>query len=195
MRGLTTDNPSSLYPLANGYDMATGLGTPIGTALGPSLACGGVHRHGRQPRRADIDGRPARGAGDPRHRFRRRDADVHRVGPPRRAHDQRRQRRHLGHANGIPGTFTVTVSADDQFANSAHTTFAWIARQPRQARGRPTDALQARASGTSARAGQRCRSRWRRDRQRPRDQVVHDHAPEGTQRSRRRRRRCRSTSR
>ena len=35
--GGNPDNPDELYPVGPGYSMATGLGTPIGSALGPAL--------------------------------------------------------------------------------------------------------------------------------------------------------------
>jgi subtilase family serine protease len=35
--GQNSDNPSQLYPVGTGYDMATGLGTPIANVLGNSL--------------------------------------------------------------------------------------------------------------------------------------------------------------
>ena len=127
-----SDNPHNLYPLANGYDMATGLGSPIGNVLGPSLCSVrapvftvSVSNPGAQTSTA---GKPV---GLPIHATDSGGATLTyaAAGLPTGLT--------IDAANGIisgtptaPGTFTVTVSAADQFTNSGRTTFTWTVVKP-----------------------------------------------------------------
>jgi len=130
--GANPDNPDSLYPLADGYDMATGLGSPIGNTLATSLCSVRapvysvtVTNPGAQ---TSAVGRPV---GLPIHATDSGGAPLAYtasglpVGLTMKA------------ANGVisgtptaPGTFTVTVSAADQFTNSGRTTFSWTVVKP-----------------------------------------------------------------
>ena len=125
-------NPHNLYPLANGYDMATGLGSPIGNVLGPSLCSVtapvftvAVSNPGAQTSTA---GQPV---GLPIHATDSGGATLAYAasGLPTGLT--------IDAASGIisgtptaPGTFTVTVSAADRFMNSGRTTFTWTVVKP-----------------------------------------------------------------
>ncbi len=126
-QGRSPGNPDSLYPLANGYDMATGLGTPIGNALGASLCSVSapvfavkVANPGAQTSTA---GKPV---GLPIH------ATDSGGAPLAYAASGLPSGLTMDAANGVisgiptaPGSFTVTVSAADRFTNSGRTTFTW----------------------------------------------------------------------
>jgi subtilase family serine protease len=130
--GTNTANNHSLYPLANGYDMATGLGTPIGSTLATSLCSVRapvytvtVTNPGAQTSAA---GRPV---GLPIHATDSGGAPLAYTasGLPGGLT--------MNGANGVisgtptsTGTFTVTVSAADQFTNSGRTTFSWTVVNP-----------------------------------------------------------------
>ena len=131
-RAAVPGNPNSLYPLANGYDMATGLGSPIGNVLGPSLCSVTapvftvtVSNPGAQTSTA---GQPV---GLPIHATDSGGATLAYAasGLPTGLT--------IDAASGIisgtptaPGTFTVTVSAADRFMNSGRTTFTWTVVKP-----------------------------------------------------------------
>jgi subtilase family serine protease len=130
--GVNPENTDGLYPLANGYDMATGLGTPIGNVLGPSLCkvrapifTVTVANPGAQTSTA---GKPVALA-------------IHATdsgsAPLAFTASGLPSGLTVNAANGVisgtptsPGTFTVTVSAADQFANSNRTTFGWTVLKP-----------------------------------------------------------------
>ncbi len=130
--GTDPDNPDSLYLLASGYDMATGLGTPIGNVLGPSLCkvrapiyTVTVANPGGQTSTA------GKAVALPIHATDSGGAPLAYTAsglPPGLT---------INATNGVisgtpttPGTFTITVSAGDQFANSNHTTFGWTILKP-----------------------------------------------------------------
>ena len=125
---VTPDQPHGLYPLANGYDMATGLGTPIGNALGTSLCevfSVTVINPGAQ---GSVVGQPVT-------------LPIHATdsgsAPLAFTASGLPSGLTINAASGVisgtpttPGTFTVTVSAGDQFANSGRTTFNWSVVKP-----------------------------------------------------------------
>ena len=95
------DNPSDLYPVLPGYDMATGLGSPIANTLGNSLCAlrapvytVSVAGPGNQLAVKGHAGEPRR----PRHRFGSRRADLQRHRPARGPEHQRGHGSHLRHA-------------------------------------------------------------------------------------------------
>jgi len=130
--GIADSDPGNLYPVGTGYDMATGLGTPIGDALASSLCSM------RAPAYSVTVTDP--GA--------QRSVVGHGVSLQVRGSDSGGS--HLSYsASGLPsglsidtstgmvsgvpsaaGAFTVTVAAQDGFVNSAATSFPWTVIKP-----------------------------------------------------------------
>jgi kumamolisin len=127
-----SDNPNGLYPVGAGYDMATGLGTPIANTLGPALCslrapvyAVTVTSPGTQ---TSIINKPVSlqvPAGDPGAGTTLTDSAT---GLPAGL-----SMSPSGLITGTPtadGTSTVTVTATDQFTNTANTSFAWTVVTP-----------------------------------------------------------------
>jgi kumamolisin len=123
-QGRSPGNPSSLFPLANRYDMATGLGTPVGNVLGQSLCevySVTVANPGQQisalgkPVTLPIHATDSGGA----------PLTYTATGLPTGLTINAATGVISGTPTATPGTFTVTVSASDQFANSGENTFIW----------------------------------------------------------------------
>jgi subtilase family serine protease len=130
--GGDTANPDSLYPLATGYDMATGLGTPVGDNLGDSLCLAkapaitvSVTNPGSQSATAGQSVAVAIHASDSGGQ----PLTFTAVGLPAGLTINSAS----GVISGTPSTAqatTVTVTATDRFSNSGSTNFSWTVASP-----------------------------------------------------------------
>ncbi len=124
------DDPNNLFPITGGYDMATGLGSPIGSTLAAYL-CGirfsvSVTNPGSQstvlgqPVSLPVQGADSGGIG----------LSYAASGLPAGLSINAATGRDLGDADGGRARSIVTVSATDAFANTGATQFSWNVTQP-----------------------------------------------------------------